>query len=78
MDIDLVYLPVNGRTEALADICQNLDKLEKRLCAAMPGVQMQRPQAQDSDSQRLTLRRDNVQIKVDSNQELETVVEAIK
>jgi predicted nucleotidyltransferase component of viral defense system len=74
VDIDLVYLPVNGRTEALADIRQNLDTLEQRLCAAMPGVQVQRPQAQDSDSQRLTLRRDNVQIKVELSPVLRGVV----
>lgn len=65
VDIDLAYLPVNSRDEALADIRQNFDQLERTLLAAMPGIRIQRPPEQVSDSQRLTLRLDNAQIKVE-------------
>lgn len=65
VDIDLVYLPVSSRDEALADIRQNLDVLERVLVTAIPGVRIQRPDAQASDSQRLTLVHDRVQIKVE-------------
>ena len=65
VDIDLVYLPVNTRDEALADIRHHLDLLETKLRRALPGLRVQRPPEQVSDSQRLTLRHDNVQIKVE-------------
>lgn len=65
VDIDLVYLPVGTRDEALADIRKNLDELERTLKTAMPGLHVQRPDEQVSDSQRLTLRLDNTQIKVE-------------
>lgn len=65
VDIDLAYLPVNSREEALADIRRSFDDLERRLIAAMPGIKVQRPPEHESDSQRLTLRHDNAQIKVE-------------
>jgi predicted nucleotidyltransferase component of viral defense system len=65
VDIDLVDLPVNAHDEALADIRHNLDQLEDRLRTALPGLRVQRPAEQVSDSQRLTLRLGDVQIKVE-------------
>ena len=65
VDIDLVYLPVNTREEALADIGSRLDQMEIELKATFPGMQIQRPAQQTSDSQRLTLRYQGVQIKIE-------------
>ncbi len=65
VDIDLAYLPVNTRAEALADIRAHFDVLEQDLLAAVPGLRIQRPPADRSDAQRLTLTHSRVQIKVE-------------
>ena len=63
VDIDLAYLPINTRAEALADIAHSFDQLEGDL-AALPRVTIQRPPP-ESDAQRLTLRRETTQIKIE-------------
>jgi predicted nucleotidyltransferase component of viral defense system len=64
VDIDLAYLPVNERAEALADIRRHFDILERELLGALPGLRVHRP-AQDSEAQRLTLTLGGAQIKIE-------------
>ncbi|MDR2213535.1 MAG: nucleotidyl transferase AbiEii/AbiGii toxin family protein [Pseudomonadales bacterium] len=64
VDIDLAYLLVNDRAEALTDIRQHFDALEQELLGALPGLRVQGP-APASQSQRLTLTFHGVQIKIE-------------
>jgi predicted nucleotidyltransferase component of viral defense system len=65
VDIDLVYLPLSGRDEALSEIRQALGHIERDLKARIPGLGIQATNPKTTDSQRLTLRHGGSQIKIE-------------
>ncbi len=65
VDIDLVYLPLSGRDEALSEIRQALGHIERDLKARIPGLGIQATNPKATDSQRLTLRLGGSQIKIE-------------
>jgi predicted nucleotidyltransferase component of viral defense system len=65
VDIDLVYLPLSNRDEALSEIRQALSHIERDLKARIPGLGIQATNPKATDSQRLTLRLGGSQIKIE-------------
>lgn len=65
VDIDLVYLPVGGRDEALQEICEALDSIGADLKAAFKDVALTEVYKSKRDSLRLIVARNGVQIKVE-------------
>lgn len=55
VDIDLVYLPVNRRDEALAEIPRALAGIEHDLKARIPGLGVRATNPRATDSQRLSV-----------------------
>lgn len=65
VDIDLVYLPMNGREEALQEIRQALDSTSADLKAAFKDVELTEAYKSKRDALRLIVGRNGVQIKVE-------------
>lgn len=65
VDIDLVFLPIMERHEALQTIKSNLDTLAATITANMDNTQVIRAYQDKSDALRLLVERDNVQIKIE-------------
>jgi len=65
VDIDLVYLPMKGRDEALQEICEALDAISADLKAAFKDAELTEAYKSKRDSLRLIVARNGVQIKVE-------------
>ncbi|MFT6217295.1 MAG: putative nucleotidyltransferase component of viral defense system [Cycloclasticus pugetii] len=65
VDIDLVYLSVKGRDDALQEICAALDAISADLKAAFKGVELTEAYKSKRDALRLIVGRNGVQIKVE-------------
>ena len=65
VDIDLVYLPMKGRDEALEEICEALDAISADLSDAFEDVGLTKVYKSKRDSLRLIVARNSVQIKVE-------------
>ena len=65
VDIDLVYLPMKGRDEALEEICEALDTISADLSDAFEDVGLTKVYKSKRDSLRLIVARNSVQIKVE-------------
>jgi|GEM_PF-2381717 len=67
VDIDLTYLPISGRDEALEEIDWALRKIGERVQANTPGMTVtgSAPGTQDSINKVVLRTRDRVQIKVE-------------
>ena len=65
VDIDLVYLPMKGRDEALYEICEALDVISADLKAAFKDAEITEAYKSKRDSLRLIVARNGVQIKVE-------------
>ena len=65
VDIDLVYLPMKGRDEALKEICEALDAISADLSDAFEDVELTKAYKSKKDSLRLIVARNGVQIKVE-------------
>jgi len=65
VDIDLVYLPMKTRNEALVDICQALDVISVNIKRALPGTEIVEAYKDKKDALRLIVMRGGVQIKIE-------------
>ena len=65
VDIDLVYLPMKGRDEALQGICEALDAVSADLKAVFKDVEITEAYKSKRDALRLIVARNSVQIKVE-------------
>ena len=65
VDIDLVYLPMKGRDEALQEICDALDAISAELKAAFKDIELTEAYKSKRDALRLIVARNGVQIKVE-------------
>ena len=65
VDIDLVYLPMNERDEALQEIREALDDISADLKATFKDVEITEAYKSKSDALRLIVSRNGVQIKVE-------------
>ncbi|MBU2862516.1 nucleotidyl transferase AbiEii/AbiGii toxin family protein [Reinekea forsetii] len=65
VDIDLVYLPMKGRDEALQDISEALDAISADLKAAFKDIELTEAYKSKRDALRLIVGRNGVQIKVE-------------
>lgn len=65
VDIDLVYLPMKARDEALDEICEALDVISANLKTAFKDAEIIEAYKSKRDSLRLIVARNGVQIKVE-------------
>lgn len=65
VDIDLVYLPMKDRSEALQEICEALDAISADLKAVFRDVELTEAYKSKRDALRLIVARNGVQIKVE-------------
>lgn len=65
VDIDLVFLPVMERNEALATIRSNLEALAASIRAGIRGAEVVESFREKSDALRLTVSKDDAQIKIE-------------
>ncbi|PWK53912.1 nucleotidyl transferase AbiEii/AbiGii toxin family protein [Pleionea mediterranea] len=65
IDIDLVYLPMKSRTEALVDIRTALDKISDTLISNLAETEVSKSYKQKEDALRLVIARKGVQIKIE-------------
>ena len=65
VDIDLTYLPLTPREEALPAIRQGLDAIGTDLRAAIPGIGVQATDPSATDALQLTLALDGCRIKIE-------------
>lgn len=65
VDIDLVYLPMKSRDEALQEICEALDAISVDLKTALKNSELTEAYKSKRDSLRLIVARNGVQIKVE-------------
>ena len=65
VDIDLVYLPMKGRDEALQEISEALDTISTNLQTAFKDMKLTEAYKSKRDSLRLVVTRNGVQIKVE-------------
>jgi predicted nucleotidyltransferase component of viral defense system len=65
VDIDLVYLPMKARDEALDEICEALDVIRADLKTAFKDAEITEAYKSKRDSLRLIVARNGVQIKVE-------------
>jgi len=65
VDIDLVYLPIKARDEALDEICEALDVISADLKTAFKDAEITEAYKSKRDSLRLIVARNGVQIKVE-------------
>lgn len=66
VDIDLTYLPLSGRDEALADISRALEAIAKDVTHLIAGARVQAGRARGM-AVKLTVSLDGVQIKIEPN-----------
>ncbi len=69
VDIDLTYLPLSGREEALADISRTLEAIAKDVTHRIAGARVQFGRSHGTAT-RLAVSLDEVQIKIEPNQVL--------
>lgn len=65
VDIDLVFLPVMGRSESLITIRTKLDQIAENIIKRLAGSTVIRSYEDKKDALRLTIMRDAIQIKVE-------------
>ena len=65
VDIDLVYLPMNNRDEALKQIKQALSQIAKRIKNVFPNVDVVETFRDKSDALRLVVSRNGVKVKIE-------------
>jgi predicted nucleotidyltransferase component of viral defense system len=65
VDIDLVYLPMQDRKEALAGITSALARIKQRILQALPKANVIEAYKNKPDAMRLVVSHNNVQIKVE-------------
>lgn len=65
VDIDLVYLPIKSRDDALQEICDALDTISADLKIAFKDVELTEAYRSKCDALRLIVARNGVQIKVE-------------
>lgn len=65
VDIDLVYLPMNSRDEALKQIKQALSRIAKRINDVFPNVDVVETFRDKSDALRLVVSRNGVKVKIE-------------
>jgi predicted nucleotidyltransferase component of viral defense system len=65
VDIDLVYLPMNNRDEALKYIKQALSRIAKRINNTFPNVDVVETYKDKSDALRLVVSRNGVKVKIE-------------
>lgn len=65
VDIDLVYLPMKGRDEALCEICEVLDAICNDLKTTFKDIVLTESYKSKRDALRLIIARNGVQIKVE-------------
>jgi predicted nucleotidyltransferase component of viral defense system len=65
VDIDLVYLPMKARDEALVEICEALDVISADFEATFKDAEITKAYKSKRDSLRLIVARNGVQIKVE-------------
>ena len=74
VDIDLVYLPMKPRKEALTDIRTTLDKISEILTVKLAGTEVTKSYKQKDDALRLVVTRRGVQIKIELSPVLRSTV----
>ena len=65
VDIDLVYLPMCDREEALDNISQSLSRVSKRIVAVLSDVKVVEAFKDKTDALRLIVERNNVKVKIE-------------
>lgn len=65
VDIDLVYLPMDDRDTALANITASLNRIADAIVRAIPNIKIQKSFESQADALRLIVRQDDVQIKIE-------------
>lgn len=65
VDIDLVYLPMQDRNEALAGIAAALARIKERILHALPKAKVIEAYKNKPDAMRLVVSNNNVQIKIE-------------
>ncbi len=65
VDIDLVYLPMDDRDTALANITAALNRIADSILVAIPGTQIQKSFESRADALRLIVKQGDVQIKIE-------------
>jgi hypothetical protein len=73
VDIDLVYLPMHGRDEALDNIRRALSRISEVITKSISGARVQNTH-QQSDALRLIVQKDDVRIKVELSPVIRGVV----
>jgi predicted nucleotidyltransferase component of viral defense system len=66
VDIDLTYLPLKPRNEALEEINMTLDRLGDAIPKALSGVTSQRIAGGSGNETRLLIRKDRVEVKIET------------
>lgn len=67
VDIDLTYLPVKDRNESLADIDAALDRIARRIEAALPNSRAPRIAGGGDGETRILVRQGGVEVKVETS-----------
>ena len=67
VDIDLVYLPMNNREEALMHITEALSRIENRINNTFQNINVIETFRNKSDALRLVVSHDNVKVKIESS-----------
>lgn len=67
VDIDLTYLPVKDRNESLADIDTALDRIARRIEAALPNTRAPRIAGGGDGETRILVRQGGVEVKVETS-----------
>lgn len=65
VDIDLVYLPMDDRDTALANITAALNRIADSILKSIPGTQIQKSFESRADALRLIVKQGDVQIKIE-------------
>jgi predicted nucleotidyltransferase component of viral defense system len=65
VDIDLVYLPMKGRNEALDEIRSALTRIDERIVKAFPDARVVESYKDKVDALRLVVARNGVQVKIE-------------
>ena len=65
VDIDLVYLPMSDRDEALSEIKSALDRISDRITNSIPHTSIHKAYEDKTDALRLIVQRDGIQIKIE-------------
>jgi predicted nucleotidyltransferase component of viral defense system len=67
VDIDLTYLPVKDRNESLADIDAALDRIARRIEAALPNTRAPRIAGGGDGETRILVRQGGIEVKVETS-----------